>query len=53
VAQSRPAPDFSNLPPAIAASLAKLAGRRGESAPEEEGAGAPGEGGKAPKGGAA
>jgi diguanylate cyclase (GGDEF)-like protein/PAS domain S-box-containing protein len=53
VLQSRAAPNFSNLPPAIAASLAKLAGHRGEPAPEEEGAGAPGEGGKAPKGGAA
>jgi hypothetical protein len=32
---ARPGPDLSNLPPAIRASLAKLAA--GENAPEEEG----------------
>jgi diguanylate cyclase (GGDEF)-like protein/PAS domain S-box-containing protein len=54
VMPGRQALNFSNLPPAIAASLARLAGQKGEPAREEEGAGAPGDAaGKAPKGGAA
>jgi diguanylate cyclase (GGDEF)-like protein/PAS domain S-box-containing protein len=47
---SRPAPDFSNLPPSIAASLAKLAGRSTAPAASEEPAAATAPDGKPSEG---